>query len=252
MRYRLSLEGKSGSTIGIHLAAIKSLAKAAMMAGYLPPETVASIQDVRGPTRRGNCIGNWLALLRQPSDRTLKGKRDHAILAVLIGCGLRRAELVAEVTIEAIVERENRWVLADIVGKGNRVRSVALPGWVKAAIDHWTTAAGITEGKVFRAITKGKPPGRPGQGLGGGSHPGSGTTNRSALRRLNGDQNLAPHYLRRTCAKMCRKCPNPTFAAFRVALAYPGMREGRFIEMLYGLTMSLRVLSTIALNSPCS
>ena len=211
LRYRLSLEGKSGSTIAIHLAAIKSLARAAMMAGYLPPETAASINDVRGPARRGNRIGNWLtepqaiALLRQPSDKTLKGKRDHAILAVLLGCGLRRAELVAEVTVEALVERENRWVLADIVGKGNRVRSVAIPGWVKQAIDHWTTAAGITEGKVFRAITKGNRNGGQGKVWGEGLSPGAVLQIVQHYARQLGIENLAPHDLRRTCAKMCRK-----------------------------------------------
>jgi hypothetical protein len=46
-------------------------------------------------------------------------------------------------------------VLVDIAGKGNRVRSVAVPAWVKAAIDAWTTAAGVTQGKIFRAVRKG-------------------------------------------------------------------------------------------------
>jgi site-specific recombinase XerC len=58
------------------------------------------------------------------------------------------------VKVGAIAQRENRWVLVDITGKGNRVRSVAVPAWVKAAIDAWTTAAGITEGKIFRAVAR--------------------------------------------------------------------------------------------------
>jgi hypothetical protein len=59
------------------------------------------------------------------------------------------------VKVGAIAQRENRWVLVDIAGKGNRVRSVAVPAWVKAAIDAWTTAAGVTQGKIFRAVRKG-------------------------------------------------------------------------------------------------
>ena len=90
-----------------------------------------------------------------PDRESLKGKRDYAILALLLGCGLRRTELVSEVKIGSIAQRENRWVLVDITGKGNRVCSVAVPAWVKAAIDGWTTAAGVTEGKVFRAVRKG-------------------------------------------------------------------------------------------------
>jgi hypothetical protein len=94
-------------------------------------------------------IGNWLTreqaqeLLSLPDRESLKGKRDYAILALLLGCGLRRTELVSEVKVGAIA------------GKGNRVRSVAVPAWVKAAIDAWTTAAGVTKGKIFRAVRKG-------------------------------------------------------------------------------------------------
>jgi len=39
-------------------------------------------------------------------------------------------------------------VLADLVGKGRRVRTVAVPLWVKQAINVWQTAAGIEEGPV--------------------------------------------------------------------------------------------------------
>ena len=155
--YRVSLvgEGKSSSTVGVHLAAVKALTRAAVIAGLMPAETAAAINDVKGAPRRGNRIGNWLTreqaqeLLSLPDRENLKGKRDYAILALLLGCGLRRTELVSEVKAEAIAQRENRWVLVDITGKGNRVRSVAIPAWVKAAIDEWTTAAGITEGRSF-------------------------------------------------------------------------------------------------------
>ena len=124
-------------------------------------ETAASINDVKGAAQRGNRLGSWLTreqaqeLLSLPDRDSLKGKRDYAILALLLGCGFRRTELVSEVKVGAIAQRENRWVLVDITGKGNRVRSVAVPAWVKAAIDLWTTAAGVTEGKIFRAVRKG-------------------------------------------------------------------------------------------------
>jgi integrase len=75
------------------------------------------------------------------------------MLAVLIGCGLRRGELLA-LKLASIQQREEHWVIADLVGKGGHVRTVPIPAWVKATIDAWTTAAGITEGTVFRAINK--------------------------------------------------------------------------------------------------
>ena len=204
--YRVSLvgEGKSSSTVGVHLAAIKALTRAAVKAGLMPAETAAAVNDVKGAPRRGNRIGNWLTreqaqeLLSLPDRESLKGKRDYAILALLLGCGLRRTELVSEVKIGAIAQRENRWVLVDITGKGNRVRSVAVPAWVKAAIDAWTTAAGITEGKIFRAVRKG------GKVWGEVSRRCC-TADRSALRPRDGSREIGAARHRRTCAKLCRK-----------------------------------------------
>src|SRR5271156_1551081 len=58
--YRASLvgEGKSSSTVGVHLAAIKALTRAAVKAGLMRAEP--PINDVKGAPRRGNRIGNWL------------------------------------------------------------------------------------------------------------------------------------------------------------------------------------------------
>lgn len=90
---------------------------------------------------------------------TLKGKRDFVILALLIGCALRRNEL-AMLDIQTIQLREGRWVLADLCSKGRRVRTVAVPMWVKQGINVWMTAAGVEEGRLLRRVTKaGKPKG---------------------------------------------------------------------------------------------
>jgi site-specific recombinase XerC len=67
---------------------------------------------------------------------------DHALLALLIGCGLRRQEL-AQLKFEEIVEREGRAAIVDLVGKGRRIRRVAVPFWVKQSIDRWTQAASL-------------------------------------------------------------------------------------------------------------
>ncbi len=81
----------------------------------------------------------------------LKGKRDRALLAVLIGCGLRRSE-VSELTFEHIQQRDGRWAIVDIHGKGDRIRTAPMPSWTKAAIDRWSEAAQITTGRVFRPM----------------------------------------------------------------------------------------------------
>src|SRR5262245_43451944 len=82
------------------------------------------------------------------------GLRDRAILGLLIGCGLRRDEL-ANLTFGHLQQRDGRWVIVDIVGKGRRVRTVPVPGWAKLLVDRWAAAAGISEGLVCRRFRKG-------------------------------------------------------------------------------------------------
>jgi site-specific recombinase XerC len=161
LRYRFFLEQKNfaPSTINIRLAAVRRLAYEASDTGLLSPELAAGIRRVKGAKRLGVRIGNWLTvdqsktLLGGPPSGTLRGKRDRAILALLIGCGLRRAELVGLGT-EDFQVREEHWVIADLIGKGKHIRTVPVPLWAKRAVDEWTTAAGISGGPIFRRVSR--------------------------------------------------------------------------------------------------
>ena len=152
LRYRIFLEQRhyAPATINLRLAAVRRVAYEAADAGLLSPELAAGIRRVKGVRRLGVRLGNWLTadqgrrLLRHSDLMTVREGRDHAMLAVLIGCGLRRGELLA-LRLESLQQREEHWVIADLVGKGGHVRTVPVPTWVKAAIDTWTTAAGITQ-----------------------------------------------------------------------------------------------------------
>jgi integrase len=101
MRYRNHLESRSlaPGTINVRLAAVRRLAYEAADAGLLSPELAVGIRRVKGLKKLGVRLGNWLsadearALWQFPDAETLKGKRDRAIIAVLLGCGLRRREL---------------------------------------------------------------------------------------------------------------------------------------------------------------
>jgi site-specific recombinase XerC len=105
---------------------------AAVRRGLLSPDLAARIRRVKGAKRLGVRIGNWLTvdqsktLLGGPPADDLRGKRDRAILALLIGCGLRRAELVGLGTQDFQI-REERWVIADLIGKGKNIRTVLVP-----------------------------------------------------------------------------------------------------------------------------
>ena len=118
------------------------------------------------------------------------------MVAILIGCGLRRAELLT-LRVESIQRREENWVIADLVGKGGHVRTVPIPAWVKSKVDAWTVATAITYGPVFRAINKA------GRVWGNGmSAKVLWDVVRAAAARAGIDK-LAPHDLRRTCARLC-------------------------------------------------
>jgi site-specific recombinase XerD len=147
-------------------------------------------------------IGNWLtieqarALLQQSPADALRAKRDRAILAVLIGFGLRRAELVA-LKAEDFQIREEHWVIADLIGKGKHIRTVPVPAWVKRAVDAWTVAAGINAGTIFRRVN------RIGKLWGAAIAPKSIWHVVKGAAKRAGIKNLAPHDLRRTCARLC-------------------------------------------------
>ncbi len=152
--------------------------------------------------RLGVRIGNWLtaeqgkALLQAFCGETLREKRDRAIVSVLLGCGLRRAETTG-VRVEDLQLREEHWVIADLIGKGRHVRTIPVPAWVKIAIDQWVTAAEIKEGTISRRISK------------EGKVWGPGITSKAVWHvvktaaKRSGIPNLAPHDLRRTCARLC-------------------------------------------------
>mgnify|MGYP000872388474 CR=1 FL=1 len=204
LRYRLELEARrlAASTINLRLAAVRRLAYEAADSGLLSPELAAGIQRVKGAKKLGIRLGNWLTaeqgrnLLQAPGKDTLKGIRDRAVLAVLLGCGLRRAEL-AKLEVRDFQKREDHWAIVDLMGKGRHIRTVPVPDWAKAAVDAWLTAAAITEGRVFRAVSR------------FGSVWGSGITVKvvwhivRCYAKLTGIQKLAPHDCRRTCARLC-------------------------------------------------
>ncbi len=205
--YRVALleRGLSASTINLRLSAVRRLARELADNGRLDPVVAAAIERAKGVERRGVRAGNWLLkdqvneLLQAPSTTTRKGKRDRAILALLVACGLRRGEVIA-LTVDQLQQREGRWVLPDLEGKGGRIRTIPIPALVKVRIDEWIDSAAITEGRIFRSVNKGD------------TVVGEGIADEKAIWRLVVEYaaqtslgSLAPHDLRRTCAKLCRK-----------------------------------------------
>jgi integrase len=70
----------------------------------------------------------------------------------VLGCGLRRAELIG-LKLAHLQQRDDHWAIIDLFGKGGHVRTVPVPDWVKLAVDEWLTVARIAEGHIFRCVT---------------------------------------------------------------------------------------------------
>jgi site-specific recombinase XerD len=203
--WRVSLEsrGLGSSSIIIRMSAIRKLAGEAADNGLLAPELAQGISRVKSVKSTGIRVGNWLsqkqaqALLSAPDITTVRGLRDRAILAVLLGCGLRRSE-VASLTFAHVQQRDGRWCIVDLVGKHGRVRTAPMPTWVKVAIDAWTGPACVAAGHVFRPVNK------------AGSVTGERLGEKVVWQMLKeyaaavGVPGIAPQDLRRTCAKLCR------------------------------------------------
>jgi site-specific recombinase XerD len=131
-RVALEARGLGSVSINVRITAVRKLAVEAADNGLLAPELAAGITRVKGAKSIGVRVGNWLSvqqaqkLLNAPDVTTNKGLRDRAMLAILLGCGLRRSE-VAALTLKHIQQRDNRWCIVDLVGKHGRVRTIPMP-----------------------------------------------------------------------------------------------------------------------------
>src|ERR1700689_251425 len=161
VRYRSFLErlSLSAATINLHLSAIRRLADESAESGWLSPELGIGIRRVKGVKRLGRKMGNWLTrneaqeLVNAASNANLRGWRDGAIVGLLLGCGLRRSEVVG-LDLDQLQSREGRWVILNLVGKEARLRTVPVPSWSKHLLDTWLSHSGVSEGRVFRRVSK--------------------------------------------------------------------------------------------------
>ena len=203
--YRAALEASAlaASSINVRMSALRKLASEASDNGALAADVAAAVSRVKGVPHLGVRAGNWLTrdqaeqLLGLPDRSTNKGKRDRALLALLLGAGLRREEL-AQLRIEDLQQRDGRWCVVDLQGKGNRVRTDPIPAWAKAAVDDWLQASGFSRGPLLGPVNK------------GGRITGQGMSAQAIYDVVDGCRGrlgtaIAPHDLRRTFAKLAHK-----------------------------------------------
>lgn len=213
--------GTGPSSINLRLAAITKMVNEAADNGALPAGDAAAIARIQRLKCENTRQGRWLSLdqaqaaLNSPDARTLRGKRDRAVLAVLLGAGLRRAE-VTELRFSDVRMVSARWVIDVINGKGGKSRTVPIPSWTKQAIDEWAQAALISEGFIFRSI-------RRGNHLAGDSLAGD-SMSTQAIRDILVKYEIpaAPHDLRRTSAQLAHLGGSP-IEQIRISLGHSSL-----------------------------
>jgi integrase len=157
VRTRLQGLGRAPATIHGYVAYLRGVARAAWLLGQMSAEDYHRIRDVRATVGERLLSGRALEpeeveALFEVCARDLSpfGDRDAAILTVLAGGGLRRAECAG---LDLEDYDPGRGSLR-FIGKRNKERLVYLAEGSGDAIAGWLRRRGYTPGPLFYAMTR--------------------------------------------------------------------------------------------------
>jgi integrase/recombinase XerD len=204
-------EGDSTNAATTRLFAVRSFLRVAYRDGILTQEqaNAMGIKPYRQRQKRDDKpVGRRLskaevkALRRSVDASTCKGRRDLAILDMMLFAGLRRDE-VASLSLDCVRQDNGRWWLV-LEGKGNKTRRIKMADALYTSLVDWLEAAGLSlggAGPIFLSVNK-------------ADRIGDNPINASVVGRLvaeyghaaglapfSGTNRLSPHDLRRTCAR---------------------------------------------------
>lgn len=150
--------GRATATVNTYLSALKGVAKEAWMLKLMDVESFQHIRAVRN--LRGSRLPRGRALPPEEirslfgaceADDSSIGVRDAALLAVILGCGLRRSEAVG-LDLSDIVTDERA---LRVLGKGNKERLAYTPAGTWQRLQKWVEEVrGEKEGPLFTRIRR--------------------------------------------------------------------------------------------------
>jgi integrase len=203
--------GDAPNTISARLAAIRTFLSICFRDGILTPDQARALDVTpyrvrqkrdRKPVGRRLTIEEARALRAAVDTGTAKGKRDLAMLELMLFLGLRRDEVATLDLSDFRLDRGRLWL--HVTGKGNKTRRLKLPDNLRQTLQEWLTVACLSldeEGPCFRSVTRGdrvttKPvdPGTIGRLVAQYGH-------LAGIAPATGSNRLSPHDLRRTAAR---------------------------------------------------
>ncbi len=156
VRTQLQQQGKSANTINLTLSAIRGVMKACFNLGLIKADQLMQINEVKRvrakklPSGRSLTPRETKALIAAcKRDKTFTGKRDMAIIALMLSSGLRRAEVTA-LKIQDYNTRNGELVVMS--GKGNKQRIIYIQTNARRLIKLWIDCRGKEEGNLFYPV----------------------------------------------------------------------------------------------------
>lgn len=144
------------ATVNRILAALRGVVRESWRLGYIDAEQLRRVEDIKGvkgsslPRGRALSIAEVQKLGEAADTTTAGGARDRAMLAVLFGCGLRRAELAA-LSMEDYAPTTGE---LRVTGKGSKERIAYVTPSARAVLNKWLGHRGKASGALFCAVTK--------------------------------------------------------------------------------------------------
>ena len=156
LRTRLVSLNKAPATVNKTLSALRQVMRHAQLIGFVTDEEIGKLAHVRNDAGRREPPGRALddddleKLCRTCDDGTNAGARDAAIVALMAGMGLRRAEAAAA----DVADYDAREGTLRVRGKGNRARLAYPAPGTRAALDAWLTVRGQAPGPLLAPVLK--------------------------------------------------------------------------------------------------
>ena len=154
----LRQNGKSPATINTYLAAMKGVVLEAWSQDLIDTKEFQRIKQIK--PEKGSRLQKGRALTSDEikrlmdackQDKSTRGVRDAAILAILLGCGLRRSELVSL----SFTDYEQQEGALSVIGKGNKQRRCFIPQASRVYLDTWIEQVrGECDGPLFTRIRR--------------------------------------------------------------------------------------------------